>query len=333
MIMTATRRLGFGIIGCGRFAEKAIVPAMRMSGLASVTALQKRSLEAATALAESLGIPRGYASVRECVRDPAVDAVFIASANSLHCEETIAAAEAGKHVLVEKPMAMNVRESQRMIDACRAAGVRLMVGHMSNFSPLLQRMRDIVRSGAIGPVVSARAEFVYDGRLSTRAWLVDRRLAGGGPVFDVGVHCLDALRFVLDDEVDHACGALWPAPTEERTEETAHISLRFARGAVGSIECSFRTWTRRRFIEVLGEDGMISAPDFTASDTRVQLAIETGTDETGLARRVEEIDVPNLYVKEIDHFVEAILSGRDPLTPGENGLANQKVLDRIIPPL
>ncbi len=192
--------LRFGIIGFGSFAERAIAPAIRATPGAALMAVQKRSLDAARALAKAGGIPLAFATAEELVAHPDVDAVFIVSANAAHRAETIAAARQGKHVLVEKPMALNVREAEEMIAECARHNVRLMVGHMIRFSPLAQRMRDVVRSGRLGKLVSARADFIYDGRLSQRRWLRDRDVAGGGPVFDVGVHCLDTLRFVLDDE-------------------------------------------------------------------------------------------------------------------------------------
>lgn len=317
----------FGIAGYGNFAARAIAPAIKNVRAAQLVAVQNRSAERARANAAAAGVPHGFATVEEMVRHPDVDAIFIVSANSTHCPETIAAAEAGKHVIVEKPMALTTPEAESMVAACRRNGVRLMVGHMIRLSPLAIRIREVVRSGLIGPVRSARAEFVYAARLSQRSWLYDRKLAGGGPVFDVGVHCIDTLRFVLDDEVVRTAGALDPVPTPDRTEETAHLALRFSRGALASVICSYRAPSRRRFIEIVGDDGVLSALDFTAGDITGRLELSLGREEADIERRTETIAVPNLYVAEISHFCDAILKGVPLELSGENGLANQRILD------
>lgn len=324
------RTIRYGILGFGHFAEKAILPALRASVNSEIVALQKRSLSAARGKARDCGVVHAFDSAEDLVSCPEVDAVVIVSANSGHHAETLAAARAGKHVIVEKPMAMNSRECEEMIDACRAAGVLLMVGHMTRFSPLARRMRDTVRSGALGRIVSARADFVYDARLSKRSWLLDRTVAGGGPVFDIGVHCLDMLRFVLDDEVVEVAAVLDPPPDGLHTEEVACLALRFSRGTLGSSLVSFRSPVRKRVVEVVGEEGLLWAPDFTAGEATIPLTLQPGTDDRPGGRTEELIRVPNLYVEEISHFSSCVLHGMQPESPGENGLANQRVLDRAM---
>ncbi len=318
------KKIRYGIIGFGSFAERAIAPAIRASGNSELVALQKRSLEAAKHKAQEYSVPLAFESVEDLVRQREIDAVFIASANLEHCRGTVAAAKAGKHVLVEKPMAMNAIESKTMIDACRRNRVKLMVGHMIRFSPLVVRVRDIVRSGPIGTVRFARADFMYDGRLSRREWFKDRKVAGGGPIFDIGVHCLDTLRFVLDAEVLSVAGTTEPIPGKVRTETTAALSLRLTKGTLASIHCSFESSVRRSLIEIIGTDGMLSATHFTVGDRGTPLTIFEGA---GDHARTETITVPNLYGEEIRHFSSCILENELPCVSGEEGLKNQKVLD------
>ena len=322
--------LRFAILGFGRFAERAITPALRATPGAELVAIQKRSIDQARAKALEHRIPLFFDSVDEAVAHPDVDAVFIVSANGAHCAETIAAARAGKHVLVEKPMALNVHEAEEMIAVCARHHVMLMVGHVIRFSPLVNRMRDIVASGILGRVTYAKANFIYDARLSHRTWLYDRRVAGGGPVFDIGVHCIDTLRYVLADEVIETTGILEPVPTETRTEESAQVSLRFSRGAIGSVYCSYAAPVRRKQIEIQGTEGSLRAGDFTAGSQTTELIIELGTDAVPGSMTTEQFAVPNLFVEEIAHFCDCIRNRRQPLTPGENGLANQRILDRAM---
>jgi 1,5-anhydro-D-fructose reductase (1,5-anhydro-D-mannitol-forming) len=321
------KAIRYGILGFGRFAERVIAPAIRASPNSSVVAIQKRTLAAAQEKARLLGVPLAFHSVHELVRHPEVDAVFIASANSCHLEETVAAAEAGKHVIVEKPMAMNYAEAEQMIQVCRRKGVQLMVGHMLRLSPLVRRMQELVRSQTLGPIVFARADFVYDGRLSQRSWLRDRKVAGGGPVFDIGVHCIDTLRFILDDEVVGLKSELEPPPTETATEETANLLLRFSRSTIGSITCSFVSPIRQSLIEIVGADGMATARDFTMGDTKLPLVITRSGSRPAGENQSEEIDVPNLYVEEVTQFSRCLLDNTEPGLSGANGLENQRLLD------
>jgi predicted dehydrogenase len=328
--MSTPQKLRFGLIGFGAFAERAVLPAMRDVQNVEVVALQKRSLAEAEAKAQMHGIPHAFASVEDLVAHAEVDAVFIVSANAAHCPETLAAARAGKHVLVEKPMALTVREAEEMIDACRTAGVRLMVGHLVRFSPLIRHIRDTLRSGVLGSVTYARADFVYDGRLSQRGWLHDRAIAGGGPVFDVGVHCLDALRFLLDDEVVSVSAVLAPLPTPERTEESALIGLNFSRGTVGAIFCSYMTSTRRKQLEIIGTEGLITVGDFTSGNQETVVTTTLGTDTHPRESSTQTIRIPNLLTEEVRHFATTVLEGGGLESPGENGLANQRVLEAVM---
>lgn len=321
------KKIRYGIIGFGGFAESTIAPAFRLSPNAELVAIQKRSPELARQKAAEFKIRHAFSSAEELVAHPDVDAVFIVSANALHHAETLAAARAGKHILVEKPMAMNAGETRSMIEACKSANVKLMVGHMIRFSTAMQRVRALIQSGALGTITFVKAEFLYDARLSHRGWLFDRKVAGGGPVFDIGVHCLDTLRFVLDDQVASVKSHLHPAPTGSVTESTGSLSLRFGKGTPGSIYCSFEGPTRRTFIEIIGTEGLISASDFTLGDRTIPLTVGKRKDGNSLETRTEEIAVPNLYVEEITNFSNAILGNGEPFIPAEVGFENQRVLD------
>jgi predicted dehydrogenase len=323
-------KIRYGILGFGLFAERAIAPAIRASSNSELVAIQKRSIAAAEAKAKELGISLAFDSVEELVAHKDIDAVYIVSANAFHAPSTIAAARAKKHVLVEKPMAMNVAEARKMIAACKQHKVKLMVGHMLRLSPLVRRMRDIVQSGMIGDITAARADFVYDGTVSHRTWLFDRKLAGGGPVYDIGVHGLDTLRFVLNDEVVSVKSDLSPHPTAKKTEESANIILRFAKGTLGSIYCSFVAPLRRTFIEFMGSKGVISAYGFTQNNATISLRTNMGIDGKEQPATLEEIVVPNLYIEQITRFSANIIEGTEPYAPGSTGLKNQIVLDAVM---
>jgi 1,5-anhydro-D-fructose reductase (1,5-anhydro-D-mannitol-forming) len=324
------KKIRYGIIGFGNFAEKTILPAIRASANSEVVALQKRSSDAARAKAREHGVPHAFGTVEELVRHPDVDSVFIVSANACHYPETVAAARAGKHVLVEKPMALSVREAEEMIRVCREQAVKLMVGHMVRLSPAVVRMKELIHSGALGRVTFVKAEFVYNGRLSKRGWLRSPSVAGGGPVFDVGVHCLDTMRFLLNDEVVSVKSQLSPKPSETQTESTASLSLQFSRGSLGSIYCSYESSIRRSFIEIVGTDASAYAYEFTRCGLQVDVHVVRGKNDSEAEHRIEPIDVPDLYEQEVSLFSKGILTNSPVPIPGEEGLANQRVLNTAV---
>jgi len=324
------RKIHYGIIGFGAFAEHTIAPAIRESSNSELVALQKHSLTAAKEKAQAFHIPHAFDSVEALVQHPDVDAVFIVSVNSQHAPATITAARSGKHVLVEKPMAMNVAEAETMIETCKKNNVKLMVGHMVRLSPLVLRMKELIQSGFIGKITFIKSEFIYDGRLSHRRWLIDRNIAGGGPIFDIGVHCLDTTRFLLDDEVVSVKSQLNPAPSSIRTESTAQLALKFSRGTIAGVFCSYAAPIRRTFIEIIGEKGILSAENFSWSDNKLSLKVVLRENDKIIEESEEKIVIPNLYEKEVTLFSESILNKTPISIPGEEGLKNQFVLDEAM---
>jgi 1,5-anhydro-D-fructose reductase (1,5-anhydro-D-mannitol-forming) len=325
-------KIRYGIIGFGGFAERSIAPAIMATANSELIAIQKRSLTTAQEKARQLGIKYAFSTPEDLANCSEVDAVFIVSSNNAHCAETITAAAAGKHVLVEKPMAMNTEEAQSMIAACKSAGVKLMVGHMLRLSPLVLRMKQIVSSGTIGPVTFARADFVYDASISKRQWVTKLSVAGGGPTVDIGVHCLDTLKFILDDEVTDVRSQLYPEHHDDRTEDTAVLSLQFSKNTLGSIYCSYATPFRRTFIEIIGTKGSVSAFGFTHNNATVPMTLTLA--ESGEITKIttEDIVIPDLYQKEVTLFSDAILQNTLSPIPGDIGLSNQRVLDKALAP-
>jgi predicted dehydrogenase len=323
----ASSPVRYGIIGFGLFAERAIAGAIQASPNSTLTAIQKRSADAVREKARELAIPHAFTSPAELAACPDVDAVFIVSANSAHHDETIIAARAGKHVLVEKPIAMNAREAKSMIEECERHRVKLMVGQVVRFSPVVRRIRELVQSGSLGRLLSVRADYIFDARLSKRSWLFDRAIAGGGPVFDIGVHCLDTLSYILGDHVRSVHSRLTPSPTATRTEGTALLSLEYSKGTTGSIACSFEGPARHISIEVIGTEGLARAYDFTLSEFRTSLEVIRRTDSAVPVKESAEFESPNLYVDEVTSFSECVLSDLPSPIPGIDGWRNQLVLD------
>lgn len=325
------KKIRYGIIGFGAFAERAIMPAIRAAKNSELVAIQKRSLDMARWKAQEHGIPLFFDSVEALVSSPEIDAVFIVSTNARHHSDTLAAAAAGKHVLVEKPMAVSIEQARSMADACSAAGVKLMVGHMLRFSPLANRMKEIINAGMIGEITFAQSHFIYDVSQSRRTWVLEKTEAGGGPLFDIAIHCLDTMRFILnDDRVTTVQSLLKPERSSGKVETTSVLSLQFSKGTLATIYSSYETAYRQAFIEFFGTKGSLSAFHFTPSNTDTELEIKFGAKGSIDRIEKEQIRVPDLYALEVEHFSDCIIHNAEPSVSVDQSLHNQEILEKSV---
>src|SRR5512147_2295341 len=230
----------FGIVGFGLHAVKRLMPGFRLAQKSRVTALSLRDAERARASAQEYGIAHAFTSVEELCDSPEVDAVFIATPNNCHLHDVLVAVEHGKPVLIEKPMAMNAEEARQMVETARRKRVLLGVAQIFRFAESIRRMRELVAADEIGRVVFARSEFSYIAAGHPRRWIYDATIAGGGPIADVGVHCIDALRFILDDEVIRVTACATSDAASRDVEAAALLSLEFHRGTLAMVPVSFR---------------------------------------------------------------------------------------------
>ncbi len=311
----------FGIVGFGLHAAKRLMPAFRQAKRCTVTALSRRDPLRAAQSAREFSIPFAFTSTAELCACPEVDAVLVTTPDALHCSDVLEAIRHGKPVLCEKPMAMNSLEAKQMVDAARSAGVTLGVAQVMRFEHSVKWFRDRVASGAIGKPVLARAEFAAPLMTSPRTWIDDPKLATGGPLADVGVHCIDTLRFVLGDEV-RAVSAQAQYDSRWAVEASAATVLEFAGGTLASMSVSARS-PYRTILEVVGETGVLSAVN--AMNVEHPITLEVRRDFEVVERK--EVLNTDAYSIQADAFAAAIEEGRDFEIPGEEGWANQRVLD------
>src|SRR5208283_5769550 len=202
--------------------------------------------------------------------------LFIATPDALHLADVLEAVRHGKPVLVEKPMAMNADEARQMVEAARDAGVLLGVAHVMRFEESVRWFRERVASGAIGKPVLARAAFVAPLVSSARTWINDPQLATGGPLADVGVHCLDTLRYVLGDEIQTVM-AQAQYDSKWVLEASGTALFHFASGTLATISVSARA-PYQTLLEVIGEDGILSAVNVLNVEHPVTLEFRRGFD-------------------------------------------------------
>jgi len=312
----------FGIAGFGLHGDRRLMPGFALAQKCKAVAVARRDAKKAADTARQYGLAHAFTSTEELCRCPEVDAVFVTSPDVCHLADVLGCVRVGKPVLVEKPMAMNADECRQMVEAARKAGVLLGVAHCFRFEESTAWLREQVGNGAIGRVTFARAEFSYPGASHARTWLYDRAIAAGGPIADVGVHCVDALRYILRDEPRRVSAVGAQDAKSGNVEAAGILTLEFSRGALASVLVSTRAEYRSP-LEFVGEKGFVRGLDALTVDQPVKL--ELWRDR----QLVSEETVSNhlAYARQVDAFAGAVEGAAPFPVPGEEGWQNQIVLD------
>jgi predicted dehydrogenase len=307
------KKLGWGLIGCGDIAQRRVAPALRDLPSCELIAVNRAQSELAPAFAKEFGARRWYLDWKKLLLDEDIDAVYIATPVHLHAEQAVAAAEAGKHVLCEKPMAMNVCECDRMIDACRAHNVKLGVAYYRHFYPVVERIKAILNSGEIGAPVLAQVNAFerFDPAADhPRSWLLKKDIAGGGPMFDFGCHRIEVLTNIFGP-ITEVKAMTANAVFDREVEDTASALFRFEQGASAVLSVSHAAAEPKDSLRIFGSVGSIRVSILNQGKMRV----------TGRLGERYEVHAahPNLHEPLIEDFVKAVLTDREPGVSGETG--------------
>jgi 1,5-anhydro-D-fructose reductase (1,5-anhydro-D-mannitol-forming) len=304
----------FGIAGFGLHAVRRLMPGFALAQNCKVVALSRRDPNKAREAAAQYGIAHVFASTAELSRCSDVDAVLVTTPNACHLQDVLAAVAAGKPVLCEKPMGMNADECRQMVEAVRNAGVLLGVAQVFRFEDTTARFRERIAAADIGRPVFARAEFSYPGSGQARTWLYDRSLAGGGPISDVGVHCIDALRYILQDEPKRVSVLGRPAEGSGDVEAAAVVTLEFQRGTLATVLVSTRAHYRTP-LEIVGDAGVLRADDALNVERPVRLELW----RNGQLVAEETLSNHLAYARQVDSFAAALEHREMFPVPGQEG--------------
>ena len=318
-----TRRVGWGLVGCGDIARKRVAPALRDLDNCELVAVSRADAARAESFAAEFGAKRWHADWRDLVKEPEVEAVYVATPVHLHAEQAVAAAEAGKHVLCEKPMALTVAECERMNAAAEANGVRLGVAYYRRFYPAVEKVKQIIESGEIGVPVVAQVnafERFEPAPEDPRRWLLDRRQSGGGPMFDFGCHRIEVLVNLFGD-VKAVKGLASNVLFEREVEDTACALLQFERGTQGVISVTHAARDPQDTLEVFGSEGSVRVDGLNKGRLCV------GSKE-GFSTQSHPPH-PNLHQPLVEDFADAVVEGRPPRVDGRVGQKVSEILELI----
>ncbi|MBD3292341.1 MAG: hypothetical protein GF393_05420 [Armatimonadia bacterium] len=330
--------IGWGVIGCGGIADRRTIPeGIIPAPGAELIAVQDIAEDRVNEVAESRGVP-GYTEIEDLLANDDVDAVYIATPTFVHHEQTVAAAEAGKHVLCEKPLALTQEECIASIDACAEAGVKFGTNFMMRFHACHTTIRDMIAAGDLGRPVLGRAELTCWYPPIEGAFRQSQELGGGGALIDMGNHCIDLLEFIFGSKVARVSCFTEHLVQDYETEDTAVVTLHFESGAVGMVDTLFNVpdAAARNMLELYGSGGsMVTQGTIGQASTGSITAVIEGEagdydaqqQREGAAEQILEPDVVNMYEAAIQGFCEAIENDTEPPVPGADGLWSHKVVD------
>jgi predicted dehydrogenase len=310
----------------GHYALRVHGPLTRL-GEASAAAIASRDAGKAAAAAARLGIPRSYGSYGELVADPGIDAVYIPLPNNLHAEWAIAALDAGKHVLCEKPMAMDPTQARAMASRARERGLLLMEAFMYKFHPQWVRAAEIVASGEIGRLRATHAWFSYSN--ADPANIRNRTETGGGALYDIGCYAVSTARFLAAAAGIGEPGRALALVERDGASGTDVLSTGILDFGPGGPRSSFHVSTRAfpsQRVEVLGDKGALSIriPFNMYADVPAELEVTTG-----VGSRTVRLGPADQYGLMLSAFSRAILDGKSAPVPPEDGVAGMAALDAL----
>ena len=320
--MTDTHRIGWGIVGLGRIAGNEIAPAVATARNSTLAAVSSRDAAKAGEFAQRHGAAAAYGDYRSLLEDPAVDAVYVATPNGLHADQVVQAAEAGKHVLCDKPIATTVGDAKRVLAACEAAGVRLGVTFQTRNHEGMRDIRRLVADGELGSVRLLNIE-VSPGRALPGGWRTDPALAGAGVMNNLGVHAYDLLRYLLDAEVTDATAVVDVEPGFE-VDTMALALLRFDNGALAYVNANQTVPNGQHDLSIYGTEGTILGRNITRPNQQGSIAVLGRSGDTE-----RQVSSAGAFVSTVADFADAVLDGRDPSPGGLDALRSVELTDAL----
>lgn len=320
--MPVPPRLRFGVLSTANIGRNRVNPALRQSRNAELVAVASRDAARARAFAEATGIPRHFGSYEALLRDPEIEAVYIPLPNSMHKEWTVRAAETGKHVLCEKPLATTAADAREMKAAAAANGVVLMEAFMYRFHPRTRRLLELAAAPAAGEIRVVRSAFTF--RLLREGNYRFFPELGGGALLDLGCYCVDASRLLAGaDPVEAQAFAEW---NEAGADMQLVGSLRFANGVVAQFDCSFLL-ERREFVEAAGVSGTVASPSETFACTLGETEI---IERHGLDPAIRHATPgDDHYRLMVEHFVDVARGAATPRHQIDESIVNLAAIEAL----
>ncbi|MBQ3118912.1 MAG: Gfo/Idh/MocA family oxidoreductase [Clostridia bacterium] len=331
-------KIKWGVIGCGGIADRRTLPGMMLADNAELVAVMDAYMPAAEKCKEKYNAKYAFDKMEDVLAIDEIQAVYIASPVFCHKEQAMAAADAGKDILIEKPVGLTAAEAEEIAAYCESKGVKMGVGFMMRFHSYHQAMKEIVSSGKIGEIVSARAQLTCWYPEMENCWRQDMKLSGGGAMMDMGVHCVDLIRYITGLEVVEAAGICGNQVFKYSVEDAGGVIMRLSNGAVAYVDANFNIpdAAAKCKIEFYGTKGSIFAQgtisqveggEIEVLCTDDGLGYDANQDRGEVTPLEVNVEFGNMYTKEIESFGRAV-SGEAPVAiTAADAIASQKVIE------
>ena len=320
------RKVKWGVLGVAKIAIEKVIPAMQQGEASHIAAIASRDLGKARAAAGKLGIERTFGSYEELLADPEIEAIYNPLPNELHVPWTLRALAAGKHVLCEKPIALDAKEAHSLIEARDRSGKLVAEAFMVRFHPQWRRAKELAATGAVGDLRAIQTFFSY--RLLDPE-NVRNRPPGGGGLYDIGCYAILSARYIFGAEPTRVAATIDHDPNF-RTDRLAGAILEFPGGRHSTFTIGTQMSAHQR-VTIVGEAGRIEImiPFNAPPDRPTEIAIDTGVDLFGGGRRVEQFPVCDQYTLQGDAFSRAIINATPLEFPIEDAILNMRVIDAL----
>jgi predicted dehydrogenase len=326
--MATSRKLGYAVVGLGNLSRNAILPAFAHCKKSKPVALLSHDAKKSSGLCAKFKVPAHYHTnaYSECLADRGVSAVYVVTPPALHEEFTVRAAEAGKHVLCEKPLAATSAQSARMVEACRHNGVLLMTAYRKYFEPSTLYLKSLISSGALGRLDAIHTSFseIYDPKIAP-GWLLNPAIAGGGPMMDLGVYCVNTTRWLAGEDPTQAVAHSWRHDARQFQDVEQGISFRldFPSGLLVQGTSTYNP-AISSFIFIQGSKGWLSLSPAYSYEHQRRVTGEVG--RRTIDRRFKVLDE---FALEIDSFSSAVLDKKPIVPDGVQGHRDMLILQAI----
>jgi predicted dehydrogenase len=321
-----SQKVRWGVLSTANIGAKKVIPAMQRGQFSTVTAIASRDLSKGRSVAAQLGIPAAYGSYEELLADPAVDAIYNPLPNQLHVPWTIRAAEAGKHVLCEKPLSLTVAEAETLLAVRERTGVLIGEAFMIRSHPQWLRTRALIDEGRIGALRAVTAVFSYFN--NDPGNIRNQVECGGGALYDIGCYCIHAARYAFGQEPTRVCGLIERDP-DFGTDRMTSALLDFPGGhAIFTASTQFVPYQRVHFLGTKGRIE-IEIPFNAPPEHPTRIFVDDGRDIFGSGIATEAFPVTDQYTLQGDAFSRAVLEGTPVPVPIEEGIANMAVIEAI----
>ena len=332
------KKVRWGVIGAGGIADRRTIPGMMLCNNAELVAVMEINMELAEKYRAKWNCKKAYDNEVDLFADPEIDAVYIASPVFLHAKQAMAAADAGKHILIEKPLAMTADEGQKVVEHCKRKGVLIAAGLMMRFGSYVQEMKRAIAEGKIGRLVTGYAQFTCWYPDMPGNWRQSKKNGGGGAMMDMGVHCIDLFQYILGTKVKEVAAFHDTLTFQYEVEDTSTVLLRMENGAQCVVQSNFNIpddaakWR----IELFGDQGrligdtvigQVDGGSLDAMFLGTQGGYNAQQDKTEGVQEKIEVEFGNMYTREIESFGNSILNNLPLEVPAEEAVYVQRVME------